>query len=476
MTSPVAESRIAEIYHQESRRVLATLIRLLGDFDLAEEGMQEAFTAAATQWPHEGIPDNPRAWLISTGRFKAIDRIRRRARFDRALSDLVVQLEHDDRTVDEPDEESLEDDRLRLIFICCHPALSPDARVAMTLREVCGLTTEEIASAFLTSAPTVAQRIVRAKAKIRDESIPYVVPADGELAARLEVVLRVVYPVFNEGYSPSSGETATRPELIDEAVRLGRILVELVPDPEALGLLSLMLFHDSRRMARTTASGELILLSDQDRTSWDQDQIAEGSSLLERAWGSGEVGPYALQAAIAETHAGAPNAEETNWERVVDLYDMLLLADGSPVVELNRAVAVAMCDGPSGGLALIDEIFARGDLRDYHLAHAARADLLRRLGRNDEARGTGMEGLDPHRASACCQTQDPTLTHREALFSGAAVTKYINRRFISLAGRHRSMSASKPSSPIATDAVFQLPPSADLHVRPGGSHNQPETG
>jgi RNA polymerase sigma-70 factor (ECF subfamily) len=393
MTSLGTESRIAEIYRQESHRVLATLIRLLGNFDLAEEGVQEAFMAAATQWPQNGIPDNPRSWLISTGRFKVIDRIRRRARFDRALSDLVVQLEHDDRDAGDVDDESLEDDRLRLIFVCCHPALPPDARVAMTLREVCGLTTEEIARAFLTSAPTVAQRIVRAKAKIRDESIPYSVPAAHELAARIEVVLRVVYLVFNEGYSPSSGETATRPELIDEAVRLGRILVELVADPEALGLLSLMLFHDSRRMARTTESGDLILLSDQDRTSWDQDQIAEGSSLLERAWGSGEVGPYALQAAIAATHAAAPNAAETNWQRVVELYDMLSLADESPVVELNRAVAVAMRDGPSGGLALIDGIFARGDLGDYHLAHAARADLLRRLGRHDEARDSYSRAL-----------------------------------------------------------------------------------
>jgi RNA polymerase sigma-70 factor, ECF subfamily len=394
MTSPGTESRIAEIYRQESRRVLATLIRLLGEFDLAEEGVQEAFTAAATQWPQEGIPDNPRAWLISTGRFKAIDRIRRRAKFDRALSDLVVQLEHDDGNADEVDDESLEDDRLRLIFICCHPALSPDARVAMTLREVCGLTTEEIARAFLTSPSTVAQRIVRAKAKIRAESIPYSVPAEDELAARIEVVLRVVYLVFNEGYSPSSGEMATRPELIDEAVRLGRILVELVPDPEALGLLSLMLFHDSRRMARSTASGDLILLSDQDRSSWDEDKIAEGSSLLERAWESRDVGPYALQAAIAATHACAPNGAETNWERVVELYDMLMLADGSPVVELNRAVAVAMRDGPSGGLALIDEILARGDLGDYHPAHAARADLLRRLGRHDDARDSYSRALE----------------------------------------------------------------------------------
>jgi len=394
MIGPEVEFRIAEIYRQESRRVLATLIRLLGDFDLAEDGVQEAFTAAATQWPQEGVPDNPRAWLISTGRFKAIDRIRRRARFDRALRDLVVQLEHDDRTADESDEQSLQDDRLRLIFTCCHPALTPDARVAMTLREVCGLTTEEIARAFLTSAATVAQRIVRAKAKIRDESIPYAVPGGDELAARLEVVLRVVYLVFNEGYSPSSGEAATRPELVDEAVRLGRVLVELVPDPEALGLLSLMLFHDSRRMARTTASGELILLSDQDRRSWDQHQIAEATGLLERVWKAGEVGPYAIQAAIAATHAGAPNAAETNWKRVVDLYDMLVLADASPVVELNRAVAVAMCDGPSGGLALIDEIFARGDLRAYHLAHAARADLLRRMGRHDEARDSYRRALE----------------------------------------------------------------------------------
>jgi RNA polymerase sigma-70 factor (ECF subfamily) len=393
MTNPI-DSRIEEIYREESRRVLATLIRLLGDFDLAEEGVQEAFAAAAVQWPEHGVPANPRAWLISTGRFKAIDRIRRRARFDKALADLVITLENDDCQRGESEEPAVEDDRLRLIFTCCHPVLSADARMAMTLREVCGLTTEEIARGFLTSTPTMAQRIVRAKAKIRDEGIPYEVPAEEDLAARLEVVSRVVYLVFSEGYSPASGEAITRPELIDEAIRLGRVLVDLLPDPETYGLLSLMLLHDSRRPARTTASGELVLLADQDRSLWDRDLIAEGTRLVERAWDSGEVGTYTLQATIAGLHSEASTAEETDWRRIVELYDLLWQADPSPVVELNRAVAVAMWDGPAHGLALIDGIFARGELRDYHLAHAARADLLRRLGRDDEARGSYRHALE----------------------------------------------------------------------------------
>lgn len=392
--SRVMDSPIEEIYRQESGRVLATLIRLLGDFDLAEEGVQEAFAAAAAQWPEDGLPANPSAWLISTGRFKAIDRLRRRARFDRVLAELVAHLENRISEPKEPDEESIEDDRLRLIFTCCHPALSPDARVAMTLREVCGLTTEEVARAFLVSAPTVAQRIVRAKAKIRDDRIPYEVPAEGDLAERMEVVLRVVYLVFTEGYSPSSGDRSTRPELIEEAKRLGRILAEILPDPETLGLLSLMLIHDSRRPARVTAAGELILLADQDRTLWDRELIAEGSRLLARAWEMGEVGSYTLQAGIAAVHAEAPTPEETDWARIVDLYDLLLQADPSPVVELNRAVAIAMRDGPAEGLALIDGLLARGELLDYHLAHSARAELLHRLGEKDRAREAYRRALD----------------------------------------------------------------------------------
>jgi len=388
------DALIEAIYRGESRLVLATLIRLLGDFELAEEGVQEAFAAAAAQWPRDGMPVNPRAWLISTGRFKAIDRLRRRARFDGALPDLVVQLENDASQETDSETPSVEDDRLRLIFTCCHPALSSDARVAMTLREVCGLTTEEIARAFLTSTPTVAQRIVRAKAKIRHERIPYEVPAKDELSPRLEAVLRVVYLVFTEGYSPSTGEAPTRPELIGEAVHLGRVLAELLPDAETLGLLSLMLIHDSRRPARTTASGELVLLSDQDRGLWDRDKAAEGTRLLERAWASGEVGPYGIQAAIAGVHAEARTAEETDWARIVVLYDLLLEADPSQVVELNRAVAVAMLDGPSDGLTLVEEILARGDLRDYHLAHAARGDLLRRLGRDSDARDSYARALE----------------------------------------------------------------------------------
>jgi RNA polymerase sigma-70 factor, ECF subfamily len=387
-------ARIDHLYRSESRRVLATLIRVLGDFDLAEEALQDAFTAAMAQWPRDGMPANPRAWLVSTGRFKAIDRLRRRARFDAALGELAARL--DDRAADpaEQDDQTLEDDRLRLIFTCCHPALPPDAQVAMTLREVCGLTTEEVARGFLVGAPTVAQRIVRAKARIRDAAIPYEVPPPAALADRLEVVLRVVYLVFTEGYAPAAGEAVIRADLADEAIRLGRLLVELLPEPEALGLLALLLLQDSRRAARTSADGELILLADQDRGRWDRGRIAEGTALLGRATSAGPIGPYTLQAAIAAAHAEAPTAEATDWDRIVGLYDLLARADPSPVVELNRAVAVAMRDGPAPGLALVDALLAGGQLDAYHLAHAARADLLGRLGRTADARAAYRRALE----------------------------------------------------------------------------------
>jgi len=387
-------ARIERLYRSESRRVLATLIRVLGDFDLAEEALQDAFPAALAQWPRDGLPANPRAWLVSTGRFKAIDRLRRRARFDAALGELAARL--DDQAPDPAgqDDQLLEDDRLRLIFTCCHPALSPDAQVAMTLREVGGLTTEEVAHGFLTGPPTVAQRIVRAKAKIRAAGIPYAVPPPAELADRLEIVLQVVYLVFTQGYGPASGDAVVRPDLADEAIRLGRLVAELLPEPEALGLLALLLLQDSRRAARATAEGELILLADQDRSRWDRARIAEGAALLRRAISSGEVGPYTLQAAIAAAHAEAPTAEATDWDRIVGLYELLVRADPSPVVELNRAVAVAMRDGPAAGLALIDALLAAGQLGGYHLAHAARADLLRRLGRPDDARAAYTRALD----------------------------------------------------------------------------------
>jgi RNA polymerase sigma-70 factor (ECF subfamily) len=390
------------VYRSESRHVLATLIRLLGDFDAAEEALHDAFTVAVEQWARDGVPANPRAWLVSTGRFKAIDAMRRRARFDASLTELAKQLESSTSDAEEWDEEGVEDDRLRLIFTCCHPALPSDAQIAMTLREVCGLTTDEIARAFLTRPSTVAQRIVRAKAKIRDARIPYVVPSETDLPDRLDAVLRVVYLVFNEGYSASSGEALTRPDLSGEAIRLGRLLVELLPEPEAVGLLALMLLHDSRRAARTSPTGELILLDDQDRSLWNRDQIAEGASLVKRALSSRRIGPYTLQAAIAAVHAEAPNAAATGWARIVGLYDVLVQADPSPVVELNRAVAVAMRDGPLVGLELIDTILARGDLGYYHLAHAARADLCRRLGRTAEARASydralGLTKQEPER-------------------------------------------------------------------------------
>ena len=384
VTAEAARAQVEAIYRAESRRVFATLVRLLGNFDVAEEALHDAFRAALEQWPRDGMPANPRAWLVSTGRFKAIDGIRRHARFEPLPEDFDDKLAA--RTSEELDDESLEDDRLRLIFTCCHPALSPDAQVALTLREVCGLTTEEIAHAFLTPAPTLAQRIVRAKSKIRDARIPYQVPALDDLPDRLDSVLRVIYLVFNEGYSASSGSTLTRHDLSAEAIRLGRLLAELLPEPEAQGLLALMLLHESRRAARSSANGDLILLDDQDRALWNRSQIAEGSVLVERAWSSGQFGLYTVQAAIAAVHANAPAAAATDWVRIAALYDLLLRANPSPVVELNRAVAIALRDGPAAGLALVDAILARGDLADYYLAHSAHADLCRRLGKTAAAR------------------------------------------------------------------------------------------
>ena len=382
---PMIHDLIDRTFRSESRRVHATLIRLLGDFDLAEEALQDAFTAAVERWPVEGVPANPRAWLISTGRFKAIDSLRRRARFDSSLGPIAEQLGDGLTRPEELDDERVEDDRLRLIFTCCHPALPPDAQIALTLREVCGLTTEEIARAFLSPAPTLAQRIVRAKAKIKAAKIPYQVPARTELPERLASVLHVIYLVFNEGYSASSGSDLTRHDLSAEAIRLGRLLVDLLPEPEAIGLLALMLLHESRRHARSSGDGELVLLDEQDRNLWNKHQIAEGATLVEQALTSRRFGPYTIQAAIAAVHAEAPGPEETDWSEIVGLYDVLLRAEPSPVVELNRAAAIAMRDGPAAGLALIDAIIDRGDLADYHLAHSARAECYRRLGRTAEA-------------------------------------------------------------------------------------------
>jgi RNA polymerase sigma-70 factor (ECF subfamily) len=392
-TADRARQAVDVVYRSDSRRVLATLIRLLGDFDRAEEAMHEAFAAAVEQWEREGVPANPRAWLVSTARFKAIDALRRRARFDASLAEIAAEYERTTDPVEWQEADGVEDDRLRLIFTCCHPALPPDAQVALTLREVCGLTTEEIARAFLTGASTVAQRIVRAKSKIRDARSPYQVPSRAELPDRLDVVLHVIYLVFNEGYSASSGASLTRHDLSGEAIRLARMLVELLPEPEAIGLLALMLLHESRRAARSSADGELILLDDQDRSRWDRTQIAEGASLVRRALVSRRFGRFTLQAAIAAVHADAARAADTDWNEIVELYNLLLQIDSSPVIQLNRAAAVAMRDGPEAGLTLVDALLATGDLDDYHLAHSARADLCRRLGRSADARASYERAL-----------------------------------------------------------------------------------
>ena len=384
-------ARVEALYRSDSRRVLATLIRVLGDFDLAEEALHEAFAAALERWPQEGVPENPWSWLVSAGRFKAVDALRRRARFDASLAALAERI--GSPMEPENEDERVEDDRLRLIFTCAHPSLAPEAQVALTLREVCGLTTEEIARAFLTTAPTLAQRIVRAKGKLREARVAYEVPSRAELPGRLEAVLRVVYLVFNEGYSASSGAALVRRDLSAEAIRLGRLLVELLPEPEAEGLLALMLLQDSRREARTSPSGELVLIDDQDRASWNRAEIAEGSALVQRALRSRRFGPYTLQAAIAAVHAEAPDAASTGWAEIVGLYDLLLRIEPSPVIELNRAVALAMRDGPAAGLERIDALIAGGELAGYVPLYSARADLLRRLGRAAEARASYERAL-----------------------------------------------------------------------------------
>ena len=386
--------KIDALYRSDSRHIFATLIRLLGDFDLAEEALHDAFKAALEQWPRDGMPANPRAWLISTGRFKAIDAIRKRARLDPLPDDIDQRLIDEKKDPAAWDDESVENDRLRLIFTCCHPALPLEAQVALTLREVCGLTTEEIARAFLTAAPTLAQRIVRAKAKIRNARIPYVVPSQADLPDRIDSVLRVVYLVFNEGYSASAGTTLTRHDLSGEAIRLGRLLTDLLPEPEALGLLALMLLQESRRTARTSPAGDLVLLENQDRSLWNRDFISEGLALVQRALAAGQVGPYSMQAAIAAVHANASSAAATDWGQIVALYDLLVRAEPSPVMGLNRADGIAMRDVPEAGLSLIDAILAQGDLDNYHLAHAARADLCRRLGRTAEARAAYERALN----------------------------------------------------------------------------------
>lgn len=385
---------VEEIYQTESRRVLATLIRLVGDFDTAEEALNEAFAAAVEQWPREGIPANPRAWLVSTGRFRAIDAIRRNARHHASQLEIARRLDETARVNESRQEDEWEDDRLRLIFTCCHPALAPQTQVALTLREICDLTTDEIASAFLTAPATIAQRIVRGKAKIRDAGIPYQIPELSELPARLESVLAVIYLVFNEGYSATSGDSLTRADLSDEAIRIGRLLVELLPEAEPMGLLALMLFQDSRRLTRSTPEGELVLLEDQDRTRWNTVAIAEAVKLVSRALATGKAGIYTIQAAMASIHATARTSAETNWTQMVVWYDILLQVAPSPVVELNRAVAVAMRDGPQAGLDLIEAIFDQEELLEYHLAHAARADLYRRLGNRVAARTSYQRALE----------------------------------------------------------------------------------
>jgi RNA polymerase sigma-70 factor (ECF subfamily) len=389
-----AKRALEDVYRAESRRVFATLVRVLGDFDLAEEALHDAFAAAMEQWPREGVPANPRAWLVSAGRFKAIDAIRRRVKFDESLGHFAERLDRESEDPAARDDEGIEDDRLRLIFTCCHPALAADARTALTLREVCGLTTEEIARAFLTSAPTVAQRIVRAKSKIKTAKIPYQVPARADLPERLDTVLHVIYLVFNEGYAASSGESLTRADLSGEAIRLGRLLMELLPEPEVVGLVALMLLQESRRAARATPEGEIILLEDQDRSLWNRALIDEGLALVQRALATRAFGPYTVQAAIAAVHAQAATASETDWAQIAALYDVLLRIEPSPIVELNRAVAIAMRDGPEAGLNLIDAILARGDLADYHLAHAARAELCRRLDRTADARAAYERAIE----------------------------------------------------------------------------------
>ena len=374
-----------EVYRTESRRILATLIRLLGEFDIAEDAMHDAFRAALEQWPAEGVPANPRAWLVSAGKFKAIDGLRRKAKFDTSLDTLADTIDAGEPDPSEGLDDAVADDQLRLIFTCCHPALAQEARTALTLREVCALTTEEIARAFLSSPPTIAQRIVRAKAKIRDARIPYSVPSKADLPERLGTVLQVIYLVFNEGYSASSGDSLTRADLSGEAIRLGRLLYSLLPEPEVMGLLALMLIQESRRLARTSPSGDIVLMEDQDRSLWNREMIGEGISLVEKAITARPIGPYTIQSAIAAVHAGAPNAGATDWGEIVGLYDLLLRLEPSPVVELNRAAAVAMYRGPAAGLELVDALLDRGDLEGYHLAHSARADMCRRLGRTQEA-------------------------------------------------------------------------------------------
>ncbi len=393
MEKATGQAAIEVIYRAESRRVFATLVRLLGDFDLAEEALQDAFAAAAEKWPREGAPANPRAWLVSTGRFKAIDTLRRRTRFDASLSELASKVDAKTDPLAVKDDDCVEDDRLRLMFTCCHPALSSEAQVALTLREICGLTTEEIASAFLIAPSTLAQRIVRAKAKIRTAGIPYQVPSKADLPERLDTMLQTIYLVFTEGYAASSGISLTRADLSNEAIRLGRLLWELLPEAEVMGLLALMLLQESRRTARTSPTGDLILLEDQDRSLWHPGQIAEGKALVQQAFSSGQVGVYTIQAAIASIHAEAPNAASTNWSEIVALYSLLQQVEPSPIIALNRAVAIAMRDGPAAGLDLINTILSEGNLANYHLAHAARADLCRRLGKATEAKASYQKAL-----------------------------------------------------------------------------------